>query len=401
MAGVTTGDAPLSGLDPFSEEFMRDPYPAHHALREAGPVVWLERYGVWAMARYEQVHAALSDWQTFRSGAGVGLADFTKEKPWRQPSLLLEADPPEHSGARQATAGALSPQRIRGLQRAFEREADALVDRLAERGRFDAVADLAEPYPVRVFADAVGVPDEGRENLMAYGDMVFNAFGPRNELFEQSARRLDEGVREWIAAMCLPENLDPGGLGAAIYDQAPRCGLGPGEAELLVRSLLSAGVDTTVAALGNAVLCFADHPDQWGTLHADPSRSRAAFEEVLRYEAPVQGIFRATTREVDVNGVRIPAGEKVLLFLAAAGRDPRHWDDPERFDVSRKASGHLGFGFGIHACVGRMLARLEGEVLLAALARRIEAIERDGEPVPKLNNTVRGLASLAVRVRPG
>jgi cytochrome P450 len=396
---ISAHDAPVSELDPFSEELLRDPYPAHDQLREAGPVVRLERYGVWAMARYEHVHAGLEDWETLRSGAGVGLADFTKEKPWRQPSLLLEADPPEHSGARKATTGALSPKRIRGLQAAFEREADALVDRLVKRGRIDAIVDLAEPYPVKVFADAVGVPGEGRENLIPYGDMVFNAFGPRNELLAESAKGLDE-VREWIAEMCLLEALDRGGLGAAIYEQAASCGLGQDEAGLLVRSLLSAGVDTTVHALGNAILCFADHPDQWAALHADPTRSRAAFEEVLRYESPVQTFFRTTTREVDVEGVRIPAGEKVLLFLGAAGRDPRHWDDPERFDIARKASGHLGFGFGIHACVGRMVARLEGEVLLAALARRVEAIEPDGEPVRKLSNTLRGLARLPVRVRP-
>jgi 4-methoxybenzoate monooxygenase (O-demethylating) len=391
---IAEHDAPVSELDPFSEAFLRDPYPAHERLREAGAVVRLERYGVWAMARHEHVDAALRDWETFRSAAGVGLADFTKEKPWRQPSLLLEADPPQHSRARMAIGGALSARRVRSLRAAFEREAAALVDRLAERGRFDAVKDLAEPFPVKVFADAVGVPDEGRENLMAYGDMVFNAFGPRNELFEASMKGLDD-VRTWIAAMCRRDSLRPGGLGEAVYRNAPRYGLDPEDAALLVRSLLSAGVDTSAHALANAIFCFAGHPDQWAALHADPGRARAAFEEVLRFEAPVQTFFRTTTRPV--NGV--PGGEKVLLFLAAANRDPRRWERADRFDIARKAGGHLGFGAGIHACVGRMLARLEGEVLLGALARRVRAIEPAGEPVRKLNNTLRGLASLPVEVR--
>jgi cytochrome P450 len=392
--------APVSDVDLFSEACLRDPYPAQRELREAGPVVRLERYGVWAMARYEHVRAALEDWETYRSGAGVGLADFTKEKPWRTPSLLLEADPPEHDGARKATAAALSPNRIRALRAAFEQEAEALVDGLLKRGRFDAIVGLAEAYPLKVFPDAVGVPSEGREHLIAYGDMVFNAFGPRNRRFEQSAKRLD-GVSAWIAEMCMIENLVPGGLGAAIYEQAPRCGLGPDAAALLVRSLLSAGIDTTAAALGNAILCLATHPDQWAALHADPTRSRATFEEVLRFQAPVQSLFRTTTRDVDVQGVLIPSGDKVLLSLAAAGRDPRHWDDPDRFDISRKAVGQLGFGFGIHACVGRMIARLEAEVLVAALARRVKEIELDGAPERKLNNTLRGLASLPVQVRAG
>jgi 4-methoxybenzoate monooxygenase (O-demethylating) len=390
-------NAPASDLDPFSETFLLDPYPAQRELREAAPVVRLERYGVWAMARYEHVRAALGDWATYRSGAGVGLADFTKEKPWRTPSLLLEADPPEHDGARRPMTAALSPSRIRALRAAFELEAEALADRLVHSERFDAVADLAQAFPVKVFADAVGVPDQGRENLIAYGEMVFNAFGPRNELLRQSAQRLD-GASAWIADMCELENLAPGGLGAAIYEQASRFGLGADAAALLVRSLLSAGIDTTAYALGNAILCFAAHPDQWAALHADPLRSRAAFEEVLRFEAPVRTLFRTTTREVDMEGVRIPSGDKVLLFLAAAGRDPRHWDDPERFDISRKAGGQLGFGFGIHACAGRMVARLEAEVLLAALARRVKAIDLDGEPERKLNNALHGLARLPVRV---
>lgn len=399
MSATMTSDAPVSGLDPFSEDFLRDPYPAHGQLREAGPVVRLERYGIWAMARHEHVHATLNDWETFRSAAGVGLADFTKEKPFRPPSLLLEADPPEHTPARRTITGVLSPKRVRSLRETFEREAETLVDRVVGRGSFDAVDDFAEAYPTKVFPDAVGVPDRGRENLMAYGNMVFNAFGPRNQIFEESAKGQDE-VREWIAEMCQRENLRDGGLGADIYEHAPRCDMGPEEAALLVRSLLSAGVDTTVHGLGNAMFCFATHPDQWAKVHADPGLARHAFEEVVRFESPVQTFFRTTTNDVDVEGVRIPEGEKVLLFLAAANRDPRRWEDPDRFDVSRKASGHVGFGSGIHACVGQMLARLEADALLGALARRVEAIELDGEPELKLNNTLRGLAHLPVRVRP-
>jgi 4-methoxybenzoate monooxygenase (O-demethylating) len=391
--------APVSELDPFSEAVLRDPYPAHARLRDAGAVVRLERYGVWAMARHEHVEAALRDWETFSSAAGVGLADFTKEQPWRPPSLLAEADPPAHSSARKVIGAALSPTHVRALRDAFEREAEDVVDRVAEQGRFDAVADLAEAYPVKVFGDAVGLPDEGRENLVAYGDMVFNAFGPRNRLFEASMEGLED-VGAWITAMCRRESLRSGGLGAAVYEQAPRHGLGPEQAALLVRSLLSAGIDTTVPALANAILCFAAHPVQWAVLRADPGRARAAFEEVLRFESPVQTFFRTTTRAVEVDGTRIPGREKVLLFLGAANRDPRRWKRADRFDIARKASGHVGFGAGIHACVGRMLARLEGEVLLGALARRIAAIEPAGEPVRKLNNTVRGPARLPVRVRP-
>jgi cytochrome P450 len=391
---------PVLDLDPVSPAFLEDPHPGHERLREAGPVVRLERYGVYGLARHAEVQATLADWRTFCSSAGVGLSDFRKEPPWRPPSLLLEADPPLHTRTRGVIERILTPAALRALKEGFEREADALVARLVERGRFDGIADLAEPYPLKVFGDAVGLPAVGRENLLRYGNMAFNAFGPRNWLFE-AAMREAEPVQAWIAAHCRREALAPGGFGAQIHEAADAGALSPEEAELLVRSFLTAGVDTTVEALGNALYCFANHPDQWAQLRDEPALAASAFKEVLRYEAPVQTFFRTTTREVEVVGVRVGEGEKVLMFLAAANRDPRRWPEPDRFDVRRqRVRGHLGFGAGIRACVGQMLARMEGVAVLGALARRVETLEPTGAPERRLNNTLRGLASLPLAVRP-
>ncbi len=146
--------------------------------------------------------------------------------------------------------------------------------------------------------------------------------------------------------------------------------------------------------------CFAHHPGEWARLRAEPARARAAFEEVLRYESPVQTFFRTTTREVALNGVRLGEGEKILLFLAAANRDPRRWEMPDRFDITRRTTGHLAFGAGIHGCVGQMVARMEAEAILNALLPRVAAIEPAGEPRRRLNNTLRALASLPVAIRP-
>jgi 4-methoxybenzoate monooxygenase (O-demethylating) len=153
-------------------------------------------------------------------------------------------------------------------------------------------------------------------------------------------------------------------------------------------------VDTTVIGLGCALDCLARDPGQWRLLREDPSLAAGAFEETLRYASPVQTFFRTTTREVEVGGVRIGEGEKVLLFLAAANRDPRRWPDPERFDITRRAIGHVAFGYGIHACVGAAFARLEGEVLLRALARQAGSLTPAGEPRRRLNNTLSGFAYL-------
>jgi cytochrome P450 len=399
MSDQATLNRPVSTADPFSHVFLRDPYPHHEALREAGPVVWLEHYGIWAMARHEQVRDTLTDWQTYCSSAGVGLSDFRKEPPWRPPSIILEADPPLHSRTRAVLTRILSPAAIKILRDSFEREAETLIARLVEQREFDGVADLAEAYPLKVFPDAVGISEEGRENLLPYGSMVFNSFGPRNDLFDLAMANAGP-VRDWIMSKCSRAALAPGGLGMQIFEAVDAGELTEDEAGMLVRSFLSAGIDTTVYGLGNALYCMARYPRQWSILRENPNLIRGAFEEVLRFEAPVQSFFRTTTRDVEVGGVRLADGQKVLLLFAAANRDPRRWDNPDRFDVTRRAAGHMTFGTGIHGCVGQAVARLETEAILAALAKRVASFELTGEPERRLNNTLRGFDRMPLRVVP-
>jgi 4-methoxybenzoate monooxygenase (O-demethylating) len=390
---------PVITADPFSLENLADPHILHQQLREAGPVVYLDHYNIWGMARYEQVNVALKDWRTFSSASGAGLSDFRKEKPWRTPSLLLEADPPGHTQAREVVSLILAPPALKALRESFEREANALVDTLVDLGSFDAVTQLAEVYPLKVFGDAVGLPAEGRRNLLPYANMVFNAFGPRNQLLE-SAMADAQPVQQWIATNSQREALRPGSFGAQIW-AAVDAGKIPEEwAPLLVRSLLSAGLDTTINGIAAAIYALATHPEQWSLLRQDPSLSKAAFEETVRWESTVQTFFRTTTREVEIAGVRIPAGEKVLLFLGSANRDPRRWTDPDSFEIQRNSSGHVGFGMGLHRCVGQTVARFEAEIVLTALARRLERIELTGQPQRKPNNTLRAWTSLPVAVYP-
>jgi cytochrome P450 len=397
MSIDATIDRPVSTIDPFSHAFLSDPYPHHEAMREAGPVVWLEQYGIWAMARHQEVRDGLTDWQTYCSGAGVGLSDFRKEPPWRPPSIILEADPPLHTRTRAVLTRILSPAAINVLRETFAREAEALADRLVEQREFDGIADLAEVYPLKVFPDAVGLSEHGRENLLPYGNMVFNSFGPRNDLFDKAMANAGP-VREWIMSKCSRAALASDGLGMKIFDAVDAGELSEEEAGMLVRSFLSAGIDTTVYGLGNALYCFANNPAQWTILRENPNLIRGSFEEVLRFEAPVQTFFRTTTKQVDVGGVQIGDGEKVLLFLAAANRDPRRWDKPDTFDVRRRATGHMTFGTGIHGCVGQAVARLESEAIFGALAKRVAAFEMTDRPERRLNNTLRGLDTLPLRV---
>jgi 4-methoxybenzoate monooxygenase (O-demethylating) len=390
--------APGCDLDPYEESFLVDPHAGYAAMRRAGPVFRLERYRCYGMARHAEVHAALQDWRSYSSAAGVGLTHFGKEKPWRPPSLLLETDPPLHDRMRAVVDRVVAPASLRHLREIFAGQAVALVDRVVARGRIDGAKDLAEAFPLRVFADAVGLGDEGRDNLLPYGDMVFNGFGPLNERFQASMKPAATVV-PWINAACRREALAPGGLGAEIYRAADAGDVAPEEAALLVRSFLSAGLDTTVAAIGSALLLFAENPGEWQKLRADRGLARSAFEETIRLESPIQNLFRTTTKDVDVGGTRVGEGEKVLLFLASANRDPDYWSEPTRFDITRKLQGHLAFGFGLHACVGQVIARLEAETLFTALAERVAVIELAGQPTRRLNNAVRGVTSLPLVLR--
>jgi cytochrome P450 len=393
------GAAPSLDTDPFSDDFLTMPYPHHAQMRDAGPVVWLERYGVWAMARHAEVKAVFNDWGSFISSAGVGLANFRAEAPFRPKSLILEADPPDHTKVRAVLARILSPKMMMQVKAEFTLQAEKLVDALLEKGEIDGTKDLAERYPLRVFPDAVGLSDTGRENLLLYGDMVFNSFGPRNPIFLNAVQRY-EPVSRWIMDKCRREELRPGGFGDMIYQAADQGEITYDEAPLLVRSFLSAGVDTTVNGLGNALYCMASYPDQYARLLAKPELARPAFEEVLRFESPVQTFFRTTSKPLEFAGVRIDQNQKVLLFLASANRDERQWKQADVFDIERKPTGHMAFGSGIHGCVGQAVARLEGEVVLSALARRVKRIELTGEPVRRLNNTLRAFASLPMRLVP-
>jgi 4-methoxybenzoate monooxygenase (O-demethylating) len=388
----------VSSIDPFSDEFFADLYAFHDQLREAGPVIWLEKYGVWGMARYAEVHAALNDWQTFMSGAGAGLHDLRRRKAWRPPSIVLEADPPLHDLTRGAMGRVLSGPAMRRLRGDFQAEAERLVEELVARGEFDAVKDLAIAYPLKVVGDAVGVPPEGRECLLPFSNMLFNSFGPENEVFRQSIVESERVVKA-LFAQCDRGSLTPDGLGMQFY-QAADAGRIPAEyAPVLVRSILSAGFDTTVSGFSNAIYGFATNPEQWQILRENPPLLRSAFDEIIRWESPVQTFFRTTSKEVEIAGMRIGPDQKVLLFLAAANRDPRRWDRADELDVRRNAAGHVAFGSGIHVCIGQMLARLEAELLFAGFSRRVVTFELAGAPVRRANNTLRGFATLPVRVR--
>jgi len=209
--------APSLDIDPFDEQFLSDPYTYHAEIRDGGAVVWLPRIGAYGIARFAEVQGALRDHANFCSARGVGLSDFAIEQPWRAPSLLLETDPPIHDRTRGLMNRIVSLRSLRELRPVWAEKARKLVDALIERRSFDAVADLGEAFPMAVFPDTIGVPEQGREQLLPYATAVFNAFGPRNAIFERG-NELAAGAAEWVANACKRSSLSPGSWGMAVYE---------------------------------------------------------------------------------------------------------------------------------------------------------------------------------------
>lgn len=405
-----TVSAPVLDEDPFDEGVLADPHPMHQRLREAGgDVVYLPAYDIYAVARYDAVRDTLENWHHFSSAAGVGLANFKKETPWRTPSLLLEADAPQHDAPRAALEKILGARKLRHYQDGWLDTAHQMVETLLDDHQhnaradgsleFDAVTEISEVYPLSVFPDAVGLQQSGLDNLLPYGNFAFNAFGPRNRLVTDELDTIGS-VMDWVGQQCPRESLSKEGFGGDIWQAADQRDITEEQAPLIVRSLLTAGVDTTVYGISAVLYHLASNPKQYARLREEPQLVRRVFEEALRLESPVQTFFRTTTREVQIGNTTLPENQKVLMFLGAANRDPRRWDDPDAFDLDRDPSGHVAFGSGVHQCVGQHVARLEASCVLEALIERVERIEFTAPPVRKINNTLLGWKSLPLRFTP-
>ena len=394
MSAMTSA-APVSHDDIFGTEAVRNARAVDDALRELGPVVKLAREDITMITRYEAVAEGLRDWETFSS----------RSRPWHdpdsvRPEILLTDDPPRHTAVRRVIASALSPKALTDMAAAFSADADALLREVKEQSgeTIDAVAAISRPFVYKVLPDLLGLPEQGREHMTAFGHMVWATLGPQNELFREAMENVGP-VIDWVEQCCNRENLVADRLGMQMFLAADRGQVTQDEAKLLVGILLSAAADTTVMTVSTAIRAFSLFPEQYEALRREPGLVRSAFEESLRWDSPSRMAGRIATRDVEIEGFVVPKGERCGLMFAAANRDPRKWASPDQFDIRRDLRGNLGWGYGIHACVGRTLALLEAEALLAALIRHVERFEPAGEPEPWMTTIGHGPAGLPVRIR--
>lgn len=393
-------EPPVVALDPYSMDVLENPLPFYRDLREAGPVVYFEKYGVYGVGRYDTLREVVTDYSRFTSSSGVGITDARKpEFRGRPPSALVEIDPPQHTETRRVANRIMSPLVIRKWRSVFEEKAKAAVDRVLEMGRFDGLRDLVEPVVFGGFPKAMGIRFD-EDAIRAIGYMSFNQTGPENELYHKGLKA-GEPFMEWFLAACQGDAVEPGSIAHSFFEAEAAGELRPGIASNITRSLVRGGMDTTISGIAAAIRNLAEFPEQWALLKANPARQRFVFDEAIRLEAPNHVVYRCTVGETELGGFRLRADTKVGTFPTAANRDPRKWDNPDSFDIMRNtANVHMSFGAEDHNCIGQNVARMEAECIIAELVQRAASIELDGTPEYLIHNQLRTLGKLPLRVTP-
>jgi cytochrome P450 len=393
--------APVTDFDPFSPETMRDPYPGYRGLLTGPdvPNVWYSRKrGIWIIAGYEDLRKALRDNEALSS------AESQSRFRVHLPSMNA-VDPPEHTRLRKFVSRAFTPRAMAAWQANINEVADELVDAVIARRHTEAVSELAKPLPTRLIAMMLGIPRQDQPQFVEWSDeMVAGSFVPL------TPRGMSLSARSGSATAAMRRNLDP-----LIAQRRRNPGddlismMTPADADDVLTDdeifwsaamLIGAGSETTTNMLSGLLLTLAKNPELYARLRAHPELIPAAIEEQLRFVAPVQGFYRTATRDYTVGANTIPAGARVLLLFAAANRDPRHYENPDTFDLDRNPTDHLAFGGGVHFCLGAPLTRLEGARVFSQLLPRIKAIRLTGDYRYLDNPTMRGLEHLPLELIP-
>ena len=381
-----TKPIPEYPLDIFTPEAVRGAREIDDTLREFAPVVRLAD-GTHMLGRHEHVAAGLLDWKAFSSTG----------RPWHDPAsprpeILLTDDPPRHTQVRKVIADALSPRALERVRGIFQVRAQELLERLRARAGepVDAVSEVSQAYVFQVLPDILGLPEEGREHMHGFSEMVWATMGPPGELFDQAMQHDYSAVIHWLETQCERSALDPEGIGEQIYAASDTGQVTRDEAKLLLQTVLSAGADTTFITMANALRAWAMFPGEYARLRDEPRKIRAAFDESLRWDSPSRMAGRITTREVEIDDYLIPAGTRCGLMFAAANRDPRFWDAPDEYRLERDTRHSLGWGYGVHGCVGRTLAQMEASALLGEIVAQVESIELAGPYEPWMTTVGHG-----------
>ncbi|MFT4081139.1 MAG: cytochrome P450 [Nocardioides sp.] len=394
-------------FDPWDPRYLIDLAALYAELREREPVHWNERRGLWFVTRYDDVASVLGDRERF-SCAQYNIdkphmvtrkEEGARYQPWSGPTMVT-TEPPEQTRLRRGSARAFSVPGLQRLTGRVEAIADRLLDRLDGAASMDVIADFAYPLPVYAIAELLGVPEVDQERFLALAlaDREDPGHDPNAtpEMLAVAASHGEE-LRAFVEEIIARKRLDPGeDLISALIASQQADGLTASETLDTVHLMMEAGHITTVNLIGNGLDLLLDHPDQWSRLRDEPELMASAVKECLRLVGPVQFTGRTAKVDVEIDGQLIRAGEAVIPLIPAANRDPRQFEDPDVFDVARNPTRHLGFGVGVHVCIGQSLARLETQIAFARLLERTPDLRRSGDVTWNTSFELRGLTTLPV-----
>jgi cytochrome P450 len=394
-ASVASTDVPL-GFNPTDAAFKRDPYPYYERLRREAPV-HRGGMGFWTVAKHDDVSHVLKNPQIY-SSAGMGAPVGGGGAMGTSMRSIITSDPPVHTGFRNLVNRAFTPRMVADMEPRIREIARELIDAVAASGRMDIVRDLATPLPVTVIAEILGVDASRREDFKRWSNAIVGGFNDPSPEEQQARQRDREEFFEFFQARINERRAKPTGdmLSMLVAAEDAEIKLTPEEVAGFAMLLLVAGNETTTNLIGNAMLALTEDPEQMRIVSEDATAIANMVEEALRYDSPVQYLFRLTTEETRLSGETIPAGNVVMPIYASANRDEEKYPDAARFDVTRNTQGHLAFGLGPHFCLGAPLARLEAKAAFEELFARAKNIERAGEPVRQDHMFLRGLTSMPV-----
>ncbi|CAM3987136.1 cytochrome P450 [Smaragdicoccus niigatensis] len=376
---------PSVDVDLYGPKAIGDPQPVYRQIRDAGPVVWLPRHRMWAMGRFDDVRDALRDDVTFRSSRGVA-ANPVANLLGRQ--TTLSSDGSTHLNRRMILMRSLTSRALSPSAEVFEAEAVQTVERLLAQDSFNGVADFSARLPVQAVAELVGV-QVTPQHMLRWAAATFDALGPVNR---RGLSTMHRSFALYLYTLRLNRTaVKPDSWASSIFDAADRGEISQLEAKNMIIDFVAPSLDTTILATAQLLWSLGTVPGLWAQLRNDPSLVPTAVVEAVRMASPIRGFTRTVATDTNVHGVRLRRGERVALLFAAANMDERHFDQPETFTLNRRGS-NLGWGHGMHTCVGMQLAKLEMQTLLHAMIPRVETI-RVSDPVPLANNTLQGFAA--------
>lgn len=396
------------GFDPRQIDFIADPYPAYRELREAHPVIYNDETDQWLVSRHADVNGLLRDRRLGRSYLHLAShSDMGRpEEPlWQAPFWtlirdgMLDREPPDHTRLRRLVSRAFTPRTVEALRAPIERIVAGLVDRIAGAGEVDLIREVAEPLPVTVIAELLGIPEEDRVLLRPWSADICLMYelNPSAESARRAVRASEE-FSAYLRRLAAERRAIPRDDLISRLTQVVDEGETLSEGELVGTCvlLLNAGHEASVNLAGNAWWALFRNPDQLDRLRAEPTLLSPAIEELLRYDTPLQMFERWVLEDIEVAGVRIARGAELALLFGSADRDPLVFDRPDCLDLARDPNPHISFGAGVHYCLGAPLARLELSILFRALLERVPRMELVAEPEWKPTYILRGLRELRV-----